>query len=200
MKVIKLVIILLSVKSSFIWGVDKNCIDIFGELFKPRTSIIKKELPPRIKSEVPFHEETGLFGVSKEMIENLINIIRKHLGSDLLEIYAIGSRVSGKKNILKNNSPVSPSSDLDIVIHLREKHSTNFPIRFNLLSNEIRKLNSLPFPIHILTSSTSNDIRFSQAVIAYPAGEYSTFILIPKDKPIEEREEYSAILLKSFRE
>lgn len=196
--ILRLCFFLLCIKTSLLCS--SECDDIFRRVFAPPTPRYQREIPasssiPEIK--VPFYEETGIFGVTKGMAEKLTATIREHLGTDVLDVYAIGSRVSGRKSSAKSNASVSETSDLDIVIHLSEHNHENFSKRFSELVDKLKAL--FPFPVQVFTTSTTNDEKFTNSIIAYPLGEYSTFVLIPKNHPIEKRSEFSSILIKSFR-
>lgn len=199
-KIIKACFFLLCIKISLLSGVENGCDDIFRRVFGPLKLRYHQEIPrsqllPEIK--IPFYEETGIFGVTKEMAEKLAAIIKEHLGADALEVYAIGSRVSGRKNLAKFNAPITETSDLDIVIHLSENNRENFSKRFSDLTDKLKTL--FPFPVQVFTTSTPNDEKFTGAVVAYPVGEYSSFPIIPKNHPIEKRSEISSVLIESFR-
>ncbi len=141
----------------------------------------------------PYVPETGLYGVQPEHLEHLTSIVQKHLGDAIIEVYGIGSRASGKRSPGKGTSGPIEGSDLDLLVHVKNREGLHRA--YGGLYDEMAKAN-LPFRVelHIVSSDTGKPFDGNIAV-AYPAGDPAYYPIINLAKEVDPAKRAAAVAI-----
>jgi predicted nucleotidyltransferase len=132
---------------------------------EPSSDSLPRVDPGRLTAYYP---EIGLFGVDARTAVTMMYLARLHLGGDLIDMYVIGSRANGKAGFPKTK-PVRESSDLNVVLHLREAPGSR---DFRILERLKLDLERLLYPIevHLLTSFYNGGRPFVGSVVIAMCG------------------------------
>jgi hypothetical protein len=122
-----------------------------------------------------YDAETGIFGVSKAQLEEVVKVIQKRLGPDVIEVFAIGSRASGHRSPGKGSPVPHLESDLDLLIHL--KRTPSLHLQYEGLINEMKSLD-VPFRCELHIISSEGGRPYQGIAVAYPAGDPAYYPIV----------------------
>ncbi|MFA6091969.1 MAG: nucleotidyltransferase domain-containing protein [Elusimicrobiota bacterium] len=148
-------------------GSDAAAIDNFYDYSVLRSA------PEAAESFAPLTRDpvTKLYGVNPEQLKEIVSILKKHYGNDLMDLAAIGSRAKGKASSLKNYRPPTPRSDLDLA-PLLCAGGGNGPDIF-AVAKEIEAAVGFPIELHGVLSPPG--AKFGEYVTFYGGGDIPTW-------------------------
>ena len=138
--------------------------------------IFKKHSLETEALKTKYYPDTMLRGVNTEQLKKLLEIVGRHLQDRLIDIYVIGSRANGKVRLSKGGGPVRPTSDLDLLLHLKSGQDSSITALREKIKVELASL--LGFSVEVHSTGTQDDLpfRFNTVTVHWDSERYFSII------------------------
>jgi predicted nucleotidyltransferase len=146
----------------------------------------------RHQRTLTFSDESQLYGVTQQQVERILEIIKGEFGSQIHSLFAFGSRVYGKRSVLKGSQPSDENSDLDLLLV-----TSFFPFTDNIklerIADALKASREITFPVDLHVISPLNVKEDSRLITSHHAGEEANFTILEDPHSPKARRPESAL-------